>query len=339
MFGYDWIVVGGAEPFYERSSTWRRPRNKAGRWAARVVGCFWRGTGRQLERQVRPEVALDTRGRRVCDLVRRDGHGRHLVRIQPVANCRRGGHRVGLKSFAHVHRRVGPCRGPRETRLCQPIDDRSRGPLAQSANYAIAQYGMRLDQDAVATHRARHGTALDASAVAKELEWQMPREKRAATVERFVELAERRSSRLDQEAVAQIVAEMNQRRGKDDKNIEVDPLAVELAGRKLVSWNVASGWSWMFTVTALPAIVFFTLMFFVPESPRWLAKNGKPDRARAILRASAARPRRPGTGQHRGDPAGEIQRVNFRDLLEPRMTKVLILGAAWPSRNSGAGST
>ena len=86
---------------------------------------------------------------------------------------------------------------------------------------------MRLDRDALAARQARHGTALDAKAVARELEWQMPREKRTATVERFVQLADRRNHPLEQEAVAQIVAEMNRRLGTGDKHIEVDPLAVE----------------------------------------------------------------------------------------------------------------
>src|SRR5712664_2843198 len=39
----------------------------------------------------------------------------------------------------------------------------------------------------------------------------------------------------------------------------------------------------MFGLTAAPALLFFLGMLFVPESPRWLAKNGKPDRARGIL--------------------------------------------------------
>jgi len=41
----------------------------------------------------------------------------------------------------------------------------------------------------------------------------------------------------------------------------------------LDSWNVQIAWRWMFGVTAVPAAVFFAAMFFVPESPRWLAKK------------------------------------------------------------------
>ncbi len=51
----------------------------------------------------------------------------------------------------------------------------------------------------------------------------------------------------------------------------------------LASWNGQTGWRWMFGVTAIPSLLFLAGMFFVPESPRWLAKSGSYDRARAIL--------------------------------------------------------
>jgi SP family sugar porter-like MFS transporter len=41
----------------------------------------------------------------------------------------------------------------------------------------------------------------------------------------------------------------------------------------LNSWNGQMGWRWMFYACLAPAILFFILMWFVPESPRWLAKN------------------------------------------------------------------
>jgi SP family sugar porter-like MFS transporter len=43
----------------------------------------------------------------------------------------------------------------------------------------------------------------------------------------------------------------------------------------MTSWNGQTGWRWMFYTCALPAGIFFILMWFVPESPRWLAKNNK----------------------------------------------------------------
>jgi SP family sugar porter-like MFS transporter len=41
----------------------------------------------------------------------------------------------------------------------------------------------------------------------------------------------------------------------------------------MVSWNGQMGWRWMFYACTVPAGLFFILMWFIPESPRWLAKN------------------------------------------------------------------
>jgi len=41
----------------------------------------------------------------------------------------------------------------------------------------------------------------------------------------------------------------------------------------MASWNGQVGWRWMFYACTVPAALFFILMWFIPESPRWLAKN------------------------------------------------------------------
>jgi len=52
----------------------------------------------------------------------------------------------------------------------------------------------------------------------------------------------------------------------------------------MVSWNGQTGWRWMFYACTVPAGLFFILMWFVPESPRWLAQNvANHSKARKIL--------------------------------------------------------
>jgi sugar porter (SP) family MFS transporter len=94
------------------------------------------------------------------------------------------------------------------------------------------------------------------------------------------------------------------------------------------SWFGQQGWRWMFGLTAAPAGLFFVSMFFVPESPRWLIKNGRAPQARATLtriggaayaEAAMAEINPTATSE---DSAG----VRFRDLLDPRLRKVLVLG-------------
>lgn len=50
------------------------------------------------------------------------------------------------------------------------------------------------------------------------------------------------------------------------------------------SWNGQTGWRWMFWACSVPAAVFFISMWFVPESPRWLIKAGRAEKAFKILR-------------------------------------------------------
>ena len=57
--------------------------------------------------------------------------------------------------------------------------------------------------------------------------------------------------------------------------------AKDVAGA--LAWNEASGWRWMFGITAVPSLLFLLGMLVVPESPRWLVKNGHPEKASRIL--------------------------------------------------------
>lgn len=94
------------------------------------------------------------------------------------------------------------------------------------------------------------------------------------------------------------------------------------------SWFGQSGWRWMFGLTAVPSVLFFFGMFLVPESPRWLAKNGKPDRARSVLnKIGGEKYAEAAMGEINSTLVSEeIQHVRFADLLEPKMRKVLVLG-------------
>jgi sugar porter (SP) family MFS transporter len=42
-------------------------------------------------------------------------------------------------------------------------------------------------------------------------------------------------------------------------------------------------WRWMLGVVAFPSLIFFVLLFTIPESPRWLAGKGHRDAARRVL--------------------------------------------------------
>ena len=56
-----------------------------------------------------------------------------------------------------------------------------------------------------------------------------------------------------------------------------------IAGTHETAWNVELGWRWMFWLTAVPAMFFLVLAFFIPESPRWQALAGKTFQASETL--------------------------------------------------------
>lgn len=93
------------------------------------------------------------------------------------------------------------------------------------------------------------------------------------------------------------------------------------------TWNGQTGWRWMFGAELVPALAFLVLMFFVPESPRWLMKAGKPERARAMLE-------RIGTPAYTSQTLKEIahtlekdtQKVAFSTLLQPQVKPIVIIG-------------
>jgi len=94
------------------------------------------------------------------------------------------------------------------------------------------------------------------------------------------------------------------------------------------SWFGQQGWRWMFGLTAAPSVLFFAGMFFAPESPRWLAKNGQGDRARSVLRKVGGEKYAVAAADEINTTLAreEVQQVHFADLLDPKMRKVLVLG-------------
>jgi SP family xylose:H+ symportor-like MFS transporter len=98
-----------------------------------------------------------------------------------------------------------------------------------------------------------------------------------------------------------------------------------IAGSGDESWNTETGWRWMFGSESLPAIVFLILTFIIPESPRWLTKHGKNDKAEKILSyvdgPDYARQELKMIEETLAHESGSI-----RQLFDPGMRIVLVIG-------------
>ena len=95
----------------------------------------------------------------------------------------------------------------------------------------------------------------------------------------------------------------------------------------LASWNGQIGWRWMFWACAAPASLFFVLVFFIPESPRWLATRLRYEQAEAILERVGGRDyARNELNEIKSTVQSNTQKTNFRMLSEGRMPKILLIG-------------
>jgi sugar porter (SP) family MFS transporter len=93
------------------------------------------------------------------------------------------------------------------------------------------------------------------------------------------------------------------------------------------SWNGQIGWRWMFYACAVPSAAFFLLTFLLPESPRWLLKAGKGEKAYPTLKKI-------GGEDYAREEMANIQatlndvseKVDFKELFKPKFRTVLIIG-------------
>jgi len=91
------------------------------------------------------------------------------------------------------------------------------------------------------------------------------------------------------------------------------------------AWNTEAGWRWMFGSESLPAVLFLFLTLLVPESPRWLTKNARKDRALAIL-ARIDGPKYAREEMASIEETLSLESGSLSQLLRPGMRLVLAIG-------------
>lgn len=325
MFGYDWVVISGAKPFYERFLDLQTAWQEGWAMSSALVGCLLGAiiSGSLSDRLGRKKLLLFSA---IVFVVSSVGTG--MVHSFWAFNAWRiaGGIAIGLASNL----------SPMYIAEIAPAAVRGRLVamnqftivvgilLAQGLNFGIARFGQQVDAQAPAA------ATLDARPVAEELAWQVPREKRPAMIADFVAAAKTRGGLPSVDAVNGLVQELPSARDEKGNPIKADD-AVTLAavGSGKTLWNVSDGWRWMFALTAIPALLFFALLFFVPESPRWLVKNGQSAAAQAVLaRIGGEEYGRTEVADIESTLVGDIERVRFADLFEPKMLWILALGVA-----------
>ena len=63
----------------------------------------------------------------------------------------------------------------------------------------------------------------------------------------------------------------------------VSGILIAFISNYLLSGIGEDAWRWMLGVQAIPSLFFFVMVFFVPESPRWLIKQSRKEEAKDVL--------------------------------------------------------
>ena len=107
-----------------------------------------------------------------------------------------------------------------------------------------------------------------------------------------------------------------------------DVMENDITGAEILnSWNGQTGWRWMFWAEAIPAVLFFGMMWFVPESPRWLARRHKHDKVNQILtKIGGVNYAANAIVEIENSLKNEGDKVIFSSLFRPGVVGVVVLG-------------
>lgn len=95
----------------------------------------------------------------------------------------------------------------------------------------------------------------------------------------------------------------------------------------LLSWNGQQGWRWMFWAEVVPATLFFILMWFVPESPRWLATHHRYDQSFSILTRLGGREyAKKESLEIKNSLKNQTGQAGLKALFSGGVSKVLLIG-------------
>lgn len=98
----------------------------------------------------------------------------------------------------------------------------------------------------------------------------------------------------------------------------------------LDSWNGQLGWRWMFWAETFFSVGFLIMAFFIPESPRWLYKAEKGERAIRILSRIAGEEYAIETEKHIKETLiNDTAKVDFKDLKKPKIRRIILIGAVF----------
>ncbi|QNF30987.1 sugar porter family MFS transporter [Metabacillus sp. KUDC1714] len=88
-------------------------------------------------------------------------------------------------------------------------------------------------------------------------------------------------------------------------------------------------WRYMLVLSAVPALILFVSMLFVPESPRWLTSKGKKSEALSVLKQIRDEKRAKfefNVIEKAVEKDSELKKASFKDFSTPWLRRILLIG-------------
>jgi SP family xylose:H+ symportor-like MFS transporter len=246
LFGYDWVVIGGAKPFYEASFGLVAPTQQAWAVSCALIGC--------LAGAMASGALADRWGRKPALLV-----AAVIFAVSSIGTALAGGFGTFVAWRIAGGVAIGMASGLSPLYIAEIAPAASRGRLVCLNQIAIV-LGLLA---------------------AQMVNWLIAR-----------------------------------------------PVAPGAALAEIaLSWNGTTGWRWMFAAAAVPAFGFTLGGLLLPESPRWLALQGRWDKAAEVLRKLGGEEHAPGAlDEIRRALDAAPGRSLWAVLAEPRFRRVLAIG-------------
>jgi len=120
--------------------------------------------------------------------------------------------------------------------------------------------------------------------------------------------------------------------GVRGRNVAINQLTIVI-GILITNWvnallagNGPDAWRWMFGLGVVPSVIFLIGVIWLPESPRWLLKDGQPNKAKLVLNKI-------GTGAFADDTLNDIQKsltgvkkVSYKAVFAKSVRPAVIVG-------------
>ncbi|MCF7957534.1 MAG: sugar porter family MFS transporter [Phycisphaerae bacterium] len=335
LFGYDLVVIGGAKAFYELTFGLTSPEIKGWAVSSCIVGCIIgaMGVGKPADLYGRKRLLILSA---VLFFISAVGTGYAPTFTAFVLFRLLGGIGMGIASTL----------SPMYIAEVSPASLRGRFValnqmtivigilLAQLVNYIILE--SHPIPQALSDDRTIVSIINDAITVQKK---KAEEEKSSAvlTIQTQGLLSEEQAERV---ASGKFLASLplsiadplaiNKELQKEKAQVallHIDGLVQYYDEQLNKTWNGQTGWRIMFVAEALPAFLFFFFMFFVPNSPRWLCRMGRGEKAKGIMATvGGSEYAQTNLESINQTLSSECNKNEFAELFKPKMRKIMIIG-------------